>query len=373
VIHAAGILFTTPDRKALFLLRGHGGDFPLQWCLPGGKLEDGETPEQAAEREADEECGSIPDGIQTYLCRSQAISAGVDPNGVSGEPGQAGAGETVDFTTFHRRINEQFLPQQDDEHIGYCWAPYEQPPQPLHPGVAIALRRIGANELQVARMIAAGELTSPHRFENMLLYAMRMSGTGVAYRQGLDEFVHRDPAIWLSEAMIDRCAGVPLIWEHPQGSVLNSKEFASRVIGTTMFGYVRNDELWCVVRVYDEDAIRMMESEKTSTSPAVVFRDPSVNKHMALDEGEKLLIEGIPSYLDHLAITGINPETGKAVPGVWDKGGELVGIDVADHRADAIDAPSPSRDCDVRLDSALRSLTLANIRMSNIAAARRRS
>ena len=370
-IHAAGILITTPDKKALFLLRGHGGDFPLQWCLPGGKLEAGETPEQAAEREAVEECGELPDGLQTLLTRSLAISTGVAPNGEMGDPGQATPGETVDFTTYHRRINEKFEPKQDDEHIGFCWAPYEQPPQPLHPGVAIALKRIGANELCVARMIAAGELTSPQRFENMALYAMRMSGTGVAYRQGLDEFVHRDKSVWLSQDMIDRCSGVPLIWEHPDGSVLNSKEFASRVVGAVMFGYVKDADLWCVVRVYDDEAIKAMEADQLSTSPAVVFRDPSANKKMTLNGGEEVLVEGVPSYLDHLAICGIKDD-GTGVPGVWDKGGDLVGIDMVDHRADAMVGNATPRAYKLKLDAALFGLSLMNVRLSNLTAHRRR-
>ena len=367
-IHAAGLLLLTPDKKALFLLRGDGGDFPRQWCLPGGKLEGDETPEQAAEREANEECGPIPDGLNVYLARSQAVASGVDPNGVSGEPGQAAAGETVDFTTFQRRVAEQFTPNQDDEHIGFCWAPMSAPPQPLHPGVAIALRRVGANELQVARMVAAGELTSPQRFENMLIYAMRMSGTGVAYRQGLDEFVHRDPAIWLSQDMIDRCAGVPLIWEHPRGSVLNSAEFANRVIGSVMFGYVKDADLWCVVRVYDEGAIKAMEADQLSTSPAVVFRDPSSNKHMTLEDGETLLVEGIPSYLDHLAV---------CAKGVWDKGAEATGVTMADSdyvpQSDGVSPAVTTRVDSARLDAALNSLVLTNIRMSNLAASRRRA
>jgi 8-oxo-dGTP pyrophosphatase MutT (NUDIX family) len=33
---AAGILFVTPDRQALFLKRGPGGDHPGEWCFPGG-------------------------------------------------------------------------------------------------------------------------------------------------------------------------------------------------------------------------------------------------------------------------------------------------------------------------------------------------
>jgi len=317
-ISAAGILFTAPDKSALFLLRGDGGDFPRQWCLPGGKIEDGETAEQAAEREAIEECGAIPDGVQTFLTRSQAVSSGVAPNGATNEPGQAVAGETVDFTTYHRRVAEQFEPTVSGEHIGYCWAPIDAPPQPLHPGVAISLARLDMDELGVARAIAAGQLTSPQRVGSMTLYAMRVSGTGVAYRRGIDEFVWRDPAIYLSPDMIARCAGLPVVLEHPQKNTLDSQEFNDRIVGTVMFAYVKGDELWSIARIYDDGVIAMMEDEQLSTSPGVVFNDPRrTNSKMKLDDGSTLLIEGKPSTLDHLAI---------CQKGVWDKGGEASGI-----------------------------------------------
>jgi hypothetical protein len=91
------------------------------------------------------------------------------------------------------------------------------------------------HELDVARSIASGDLTSPQRIGDLSLYAMRVSGTGVSYRKGLDEYVWRDPAVYLSQDMIDRCAGLPVIWEHPPKSMLNSEEFANRVVGGVMF------------------------------------------------------------------------------------------------------------------------------------------
>ncbi len=177
----------------------------------------------------------------------------------------------------------------------------------------------GLDELEIARAIAEGKLTSPQTVGGFALYAMRMSGTGVSYRKGLDEFVWRDPAIYLSQDMIDRCAGLPVIMEHPADATLNSEEFADRVVGAAMFGYIVDDELWCIARIYDADAIELMEKQQLSTSPAVVFGDPSVNSKMTLKGGQALLIEGNPTILDHLAICR---------RGVWDKGGPAAGIDV---------------------------------------------
>lgn len=411
MIRAAGILFITPDKKALFLLRGRGGDFPLQWCLPGGQCHENEDFEDCADREATEELGSIPEGIKIYLTRSQATSSGVDPEGETELPGQAAVGETVDYVTYVQKVSEEFSPKINGEHIGFCWCPINEAPQPLHPGVAIALKRVDANEMQIAKMIASGELTSPQRVENMMLYAMRMSGTGVSYRKGLDEFVWRDPGIWNTPEMAERCAGVPLIFEHPATSILNSEEFSDRVIGTVMFGYVQGNELWCLCRVYDAGVIQMLEEEKLSTSPAVVFRNPDVNSKMKLEDGSDLLVEGVPSCIDHLAV---------CEKGVWDKGGPALGIEQVDVKADAEtkddvtlsipllirlmeyareDAPDdaalhfvaeraiakgklsmedylelvkPQAKADSRLDSAAQKLTLMNVRFGNYAASRRK-
>lgn len=308
MIHAAGILFLAPNDRALFLKRGKDGDHAGEWCLPGGKLEKDELPEDAAEREAREEIGFLPAGIMVEHTRRQD--------------------DSVDFTTFRQHVSEEFRPSKkalNEEHVGYAWAPVSEPPEPLHPGCRVVLDRLGMDELGVARAIAAGELVSPQDVENMSLFAMRMSGTGASYRKGLDEYVWRDPEIYLSQDMIDRCAGLPLLLEHPQASTLNSEEFANRIIGTVMFAYVKGDDLWCIARVYDDAARTMMKTEQLSTSPAVVFRDPSVNSKVKMEDGTTLLIEGKPSLLDHLCVT---PK------GVWDKGGPATGIQL-DIRSDS--------------------------------------
>jgi len=182
------------------------------------------------------------------------------------------------------------------------------------------------NELDIARAIASGKLDSPQRIGDMSLYAMRVSGTGHSYRRGIDEYVWRDPGVYLSKDMIDRCNGLPVIWEHPQTSMLNSEEFANRVVGTVMFAYPKGDELWGITRIYDKEAIEMIGAEQLSTSPAVVFSDPTVNSKTDMPDGKKMLIEGEPSLLDHLAV---------CAKGVWDKGGEPTGIQNVEVRPDS--------------------------------------
>ncbi|MCR4316667.1 MAG: NUDIX hydrolase [Planctomycetes bacterium] len=50
-----------------------------RWCLPGGFLDPGETPEQGARRELEEETGLVVDGLYHYL--GYFDTPGRDPRG----------------------------------------------------------------------------------------------------------------------------------------------------------------------------------------------------------------------------------------------------------------------------------------------------
>jgi hypothetical protein len=193
----------------------------------------------------------------------------------------------------------------------------------LHPGAAVALRRLRMNEYEVAEAIRDGELASPQTFENMLLVDMRISGTGVSYRPKLNEWVYRRPENYLTPDYLKRAAGMPIIYEHPEKSVLDSESFGQRVIGTMQLPYIKGNDVWGVARIYDRAAAKEIVEGELSTSPSVVFRDPQVNYEIELQDGSTMLVEGSPSYVDHLAV---------CAKGVWDKGGSPSGI-----RVDAVD------------------------------------
>jgi hypothetical protein len=173
------------------------------------------------------------------------------------------------------------------------------------------------NELDIARAIRDGLLPSPQEYENLWLFALRITGTGASYRPELEEHVWRDPALYLNDDFLARCNGLFVIWQHPPGDQLDQTEFENRVIGSIMLPYIIEDEVWGIARIMDQDAAAMMRDKDLSTSPAVIFRDPDVNQSRRLEGGKTLLIEGIPSLLDHLAICDL---------GVWDRGGEPTGV-----------------------------------------------
>lgn len=121
-IRAAGILYVSGN-SVLLLKRAGKEHEDGTWALPGGKLEEGETPEQAARRESQEETGLTPGELEQ-----------IDYS----DNGQ------VEFTTFLART-EQTDPTLNDEHTGFVWADIASPPQPLHPGVALTLKKYTAN------------------------------------------------------------------------------------------------------------------------------------------------------------------------------------------------------------------------------------
>lgn len=375
MIFAAGILLLSKQGRALFLKRGPDGDNPGEWCFPGGRIDEGESAADAAVRETLEETGTFkadPAKLQQWTRRiAQRETTGALPTPAPTEPKpplevlEALAkpapapitvlpGEEVDFTTFILRDVEEFVPDvlKSGEHTAYAWASPADAPMPLHPGCRIALTRFSMNELQVAEAMSVGDLTSPQRYGNFMLFNIRITGTGVAYRhQKLgdkvakkdakkkradsvtgreilqdEEYVYRNPADYLTDEFLQRCNGLLVVLHHPDTKAMDSKEFNKRTIGTVFKPFIRGDEVWGVAKIYDEDAIEAMMENQLSTSPGVVWRDASSNITTEID-GHNFLLEGKPSLMDHIAV---------CYQGVWDKGGPPAGIDTTEARKDAI-------------------------------------
>jgi mutator protein MutT len=300
---ASGTLIVA-DGNVLFLRRSNDGDHPGEWCFPGGKIEVGETAEDAARRETAEEAGYEPQKL---------IELGTTNDGM------------VEFTTFFHECRT-FDVALSNESTEYVWAPLGSWPEPMHPGCRFVLesdalkviRKAMMTETDLARAMVAGEYASPQFFVNMWMFDIRITGTGTSYRSRDKEYVYRPPEEYLNEEFLARCNGLPVIVDHPDNRNLNSEEYKKRSVGSVMLPYIKGDEVWAIVRIYDKATATLMSQEQLSTSPNVVFRNPKLeNTVVTLDNGEKGLIEGNPKLLDHIAICEV---------GVWDKGGPPVGV-----------------------------------------------
>lgn len=286
--YAAGIMFRVGNKILLAKRGATAGDHPNEWATPGGHIEEGETAEQAARREVLEEMGRNYLGPLT--------------------PHRVDAG----YVTYSARLSEEFTPTLNDENSAYMWAPLDGLPENMHPGTLTALSNPPIDEMQVAVAISTGALPSPTRIGEMCLYAIRITGTGTAYRTALDEYTFRPPENYLTSEFLARCYGLPVIYEHPEDATLNSEEYANRNVGSIMLPYIVEDlaEVWGIARIYDESTAILMDNIVMSTSPTVVFT-PEETAVFEFADGEQILIEGRPGRLDHVAL---------CQQGVWDKG-----------------------------------------------------
>ena len=296
----AGIMFVTKDEEILLIRRGNGGDYPQTWAVPGGHQNEKDVDlESAARRECKEETGLEYDGKLEVLF----------------DDGQ--------FCTYIARDVDKGNVTLNYESTGYDWCNINTPPTPLHPGMETAFKVAKAKtETDIAQLISEGILASPQMYANIGLFAIRITGTGLAFRSSIGEHVWRDPSLYLNDEFLKRCNGLMVIMDHPETQVLTPEEFKLRAVGSIMLPYIKGDEVWGIAKIYDQEAITEICEGEISTSPAVVFDNTAGNITLTTENGEPLLIEGVPFLLDHIAIV----TKARGSKGVWDKGGDATGV-----------------------------------------------
>jgi 8-oxo-dGTP pyrophosphatase MutT (NUDIX family) len=117
-LDSCGALIYAPNTKRyLFLLRANG-KHARSWGLPGGKIEPNETVIEGLYREIIEE-------LNVDLRNNKVI------------PIEKFTNDSMNFSyhTFVIKVDQEFIPELNSEHTGYCWTPLTQYPKPLHPGV----------------------------------------------------------------------------------------------------------------------------------------------------------------------------------------------------------------------------------------------
>jgi hypothetical protein len=297
---AAGIMFITPNEEVLMIRRGSGGgDYPNTWCVPGGHQKGNETLEETARRETAEETGIDYKGDLELLY----------------DDGQFAYYVARDFVKEPVTLNY--------ESSGSDWCNPTIPPLPLHPGIETAFKvALAKTETDIAKLISQGILASPQMYANIGLFAIRITGTGLAYRSSIGEHVWRDPSLYLNQEFLERCNGLTVIMDHPETQVLTPEEFKNRAVGSIMLPYIKGDEVWGIAKIYDQNSIKEICEGEISTSPAVVFDQTAGNITLTTENGEPLLIEGVPFLLDHIAIV----TKARGSKGVWDKGGDAAGV-----------------------------------------------
>lgn len=126
---AAGVVLKAPTGRWLFLKRSDAGDHAGTWAFPGGKIEGGESPEQAAKRELAEETGHHTSNVEFI------------------HQNNSGA-----FHTFAAAVSDEFKPDLNNEHDDHVWALITEPPQPLHPGVQAMLVQVMADNAHAIKV-----------------------------------------------------------------------------------------------------------------------------------------------------------------------------------------------------------------------------
>lgn len=117
-IKAAGALFLAKStRKYLFLLRDDD-THSNTWGLVGGRVEKDEQVVDCLHREIKEEIGTINPIVKIVpldLYTSQD--------------------EKFEYHTFACIVEDEFIPQLNHEHKGYCWTTLDGIPKPIHPAL----------------------------------------------------------------------------------------------------------------------------------------------------------------------------------------------------------------------------------------------
>jgi hypothetical protein len=165
--YAASVALISPAGRFLLLKRSDEDDnYAGHWCFPGGKVDEGEIPEEAARRETEEETG-----YQITAKNFKKFDATATPNG-------------WEHTTFVARGIHEFEPKITDEHSEAVWASPDDLPSPMHPGVTKSIKALApkhANDSEITKIddgwfaLANDEMLGPFVSEDIARRAAELT------------------------------------------------------------------------------------------------------------------------------------------------------------------------------------------------------
>ena len=163
-----------------------------------------------------------------------------------------------DYLTFRAEVPEQFEAKLNDESLAAGWFHIDDLPKPLHQPLLRCWRSRRSMKPKWPRSSLMGHKQPAILYQHV---DVRHPGdrNGVTWRSADQQMAFRNPDDYLTPEFLQRVAGLPLIWLHPEKNTLDSDEFAKRVIGTLTNSWVAdNGEVWAIARVYDAEAAEIM-------------------------------------------------------------------------------------------------------------------
>jgi 8-oxo-dGTP pyrophosphatase MutT (NUDIX family) len=118
IVCSGGIFLAKNTRRFLLLLRAQGKTAGT-WGLAGGKKEPADiTPHDALLREISEEIGFLPNIVKTVPLELYSSKD-----------------ELFSYNTYVILVDDEFMPELNEEHTGYAWVELNAWPKPLHNGL----------------------------------------------------------------------------------------------------------------------------------------------------------------------------------------------------------------------------------------------
>jgi 8-oxo-dGTP pyrophosphatase MutT (NUDIX family) len=121
VISCGALIYCISTDRYLFLLRSMG-KYTNTWGIVGGKVDFQENIKQALIREIQEELSGEIQGAK-YINVDKYESKNKD----------------FAYYTFLVKVEQEFVPELNREHKGYCWVKLQDLPKPIHPGLAMTI------------------------------------------------------------------------------------------------------------------------------------------------------------------------------------------------------------------------------------------